>query len=208
MNWFNISLKKYIELKDLYLDPEITDEDRLLYQIKILFDIDPLKLKANELHKYVNEMRFLGEKVPKVKLKSTYVLGENTYVLKKDLKDFSVAQWLDWNNFLKEGSDIDNYAKLLSVFFFPVGKDVKEYAEGYEIEQVRQDINNHLSIADANSIASFFLRYQKILSIVFLKSIKRKILKTPLEKKEKKKIKKEMRKLIWQTIFHGGYHLC
>ena len=203
MNWFNISLKKYIELKDLYLDPEISDEDRLLYQIKILFDIDPLKLKPTELHKYLNEMRFLGEKVPKVKLKSTYVLGENTYVLKKDLKDFSVAQWLDWNNFLKEGSDIDNYAKLLSVFFFPLGKDVKDYGEGYEIEQVRQDINNYLSIADANSIASFFLTYQKILSIVFLKSTKRKIMKTPLEKKEKKKIKKEMRKLIWQIIFRG-----
>ena len=204
MNWFNISLKKYIELKDLYLDPEISDEDRLLYQIKILFDIDPLKLKPTELHKYLNEMRFLGEKVPKVKLKSTYVLGENTYVLKKDLKDFSVAQWLDWNNFLKEGSDIDNYAKLLSVFFFPLGKDVKDYGEGYEIEEVRQDINNNLSIADANSIASFFLTYQKILSIVFLKSTKRKIMKTPLEKTEKKKIKRQFRKLIWQTVFRGG----
>ena len=203
MNWFNIPLKKYIELKDLYLDPEITDEDRLFYQIKILFDIDPLKLKANELHKYINEMKFLGEKVPKVKLKSTYKLGQNTYVLKKDLKDFNVSMWIDFQNFLKEGSDIDNYAKLLSVFFFPLGKDVKDYGEGYDIEQVRQDINNFLSIADATSIASFFLRYQKILSIVFLLSIKRKILKTPMNKTEKKKIKREMRKLIWQTIFRG-----
>ena len=203
MNWFNISIKKYIELKDLYLDPELSDEDRLFYQIKILFDIEPLKLKPTELHKYINEMKFLGEKVPKVKLKSTYVLGENTYVLKKDLKDFSVAQWLDWNNFLKEGSDIDNYAKLLSVFFFPEGKDVKDYGEGYDIEQVRNDINNYLSIIDANSIASFFLLYQKTLLIASLISTKRKIMKTPLEKKEKKKIKKEMRKLIWKTILTG-----
>ena len=203
MNWFNISLKKYIELKDLYLDPELSDEDRLIYQIKILFDIDPLKLKPTELHKYINEMRFLGEKVPKVKLKSTYVLGENTYVLKKDLKDFSVAQWLDWNNFLKEGSDIDNYAKLLSVFFFPDGKDVKDYGEGYDIEQVRNDINNYLSIPDATSIASFFLTYRRASLIASLLSTKRKIMKTPLEKKEKKKIKREMRKLIWKTLLTG-----
>ena len=201
MNWFNISLKKYIELKDLYLDPEITDEDRLLYQIKILFDIDPLKLKPTELHKYINEMKFLGEKVPKVKLKNTYKLGQNTYILKKDLKDFSVAQWLDWNNFLKEGSDIDNYAKLLSVFFFPEGQT--EYAEGYDIEQVRQDINNHLSIIDANSISCFFLTYHKASFLLFLLSTKRKILKTPMEKTEKKKIKREMRKLIWKTLFRG-----
>ena len=201
MNWFNISLKKYIELKDLYLDPEITDEDRLLYQIKILFDIDPLKLKPTELHNYINEMKFLCEKVPKVKLKNTYVLGENTYVLKKDLKDFTVAQWIDFQNFLKEGSDIDNYAKLLSVFFFPEGQT--EYAEGYDIEQVRQDINNHLSIIDATSIASFFLTYQKASLIASLIYTKRKILKTPITKEQKKKIKRQFRKLIWKTIFRG-----
>lgn len=201
MNWFNISLKKYIELKDLYLDPELSDEDRLIYQIKILFDIDPFKLKPTELHKYINEMRFLGEKVPKVKLKSTYVLGENTYVLKKDLKDFTVAQWIDWNNFLKEGSDIDNYAKLLSVFFFP--ENQTEYGENYDVEQVRQDINNNLSIADASSLAAFFLTYHKASLIASLISTKRKIMKTPLDKKEKKKIKKEMRKLIWKTLLTG-----
>ena len=203
MNWTDVSLKKYIELKDLYLDPELSDEDRLIYQIKILFDVDPLKLKPTELHKYINEMKFLGEKVPKMKIKSTYVLGGNTYTLKKDLKDFNVSMWIDWTNFLKEGSDIDNYAKLLSVFFFPEGKDVKEYGEGYDIEQVRNDINNFLSIPEANSIASFFLTYQKILLIASLLSTKRKILKAPLEKTEKKKIKKEFRKLIWKTLLAG-----
>lgn len=200
MNWTNISLKKYIELKDLYLDPEITDEDRLIYQIKILFDIDPLKLKPTELHKYINEMKFLGEKIPKVKLKSKYVLGENTYVLKKDLKDFSVAQWLDWNNFLKEGSDTDNYANLLSVFFIPEGET--EYGE-YDVEYVRNDINNFLSIADAHSIAAFFLTYQKGLLIASLLYTRKKVLKTPMNKEQKKELKKQFRKLIWQTIFRG-----
>ena len=202
MNWFNISLKKYIELKDLYLDPELSDEDRLFYQIKILFDVDPLKLKPTELHKYINEMKFLGEKVPKVKLKSTYKLGQNTYILKKDLKDFSVAQWLDWNNFLKEGSDIDNYAKLLSVFFFP--ENQTEYAEGYDIEQVRQDINNYLSIADASSLASFFLTYRRALLIRSLLFTRKKVLKTSITKEQKRKVKKQFRKLIWKTLLTGG----
>ena len=203
MNWTDVSLKKYIELKDLYLDPELSDEDRLIYQIKILFDVDPLKLKPTELHKYINEMKFLGEKVPKMKIKSTYVLGGNTYTLKKDLKDFNVSMWIDWTNFLKEGSDIDNYAKLLSVFFFPEGKDVKDYGEGYYLDQVRNDINNYLSIPEANSIASFFLTYQKASFLLSLLSTKRKILKAPLEKTEKKKIKKEFRKLIWKTLLAG-----
>ena len=203
MNWFDVSLKKYIELKDLYLEPELSDEERLIYQIKILFDVNPLKLKPTELHKYINEMKFLGEKVPKVKIKSTYVLGGNTYTLKKDLKDFNVSMWIDWTNFLKEGSDIDNYAKLLSVFFFPEGKDVKEYGEGYDIEQVRNDINNFLSIPDATSIASFFLTYRRALLIRSLLFTRKKVLKTSITKEQKRKVKKEFRKLIWKTLLAG-----
>ena len=199
MNWTELSLKKYNEIKDLYLDTELSDEDRLIYQIRILFDVDPLKLKTTELHKYVNEMKFLGEKVPKVKLKSTYKLGENTYTLKKDLRDFTVAQWIDWQNFLKDGGgDTDNYANLLSIFFFP--KDVDEYGDGYDIEEVRRDINNHLSIAEAMSISSFFLLYRKMSLLLFLIFTKRETLKTPLTKEQKKKVKKEMRKLIIATF--------
>ena len=205
MNWNDISIKQYNDIKNLYLDTELSDEDRLILQINILFGVDALKLKTNELHKYINDMKFLGEKVPKMKLKKEYQLGNNVYTLKKELKDVTVAQWIDWQNFLKDGgSDTDNYANLLSIFFFPKGE--KEYGENYDIEQVRQDINNHLSIAEAMSISSFFLTYRKALSIRFLLYTKREILKTPLTKEQKKKVKKEMRKLIIATLFRGESH--
>ena len=201
MNWTDVSFRQYNDIKQIFLNPDFSEEDRIILLINILFGIDALKLKASELNKYINDLKFLNSAPPKMKLKEKYKLGENWYILKRNLKDFTVAQWIDFQNFLKNGSDTDNFPNLLSVFFFPEGQT--EYGE-YDVEQVRQDINNYLSIADASSLAAFFLTYQKILSIVFLKSIKRKILKTPLEKKEKKKIKKEFRKLIWQTIFHGG----
>ena len=199
MNWTDISIKQYNEIKDLYLDTELSDEDRLILQINILFGIDALKLKTSELHKYINEMKFLGSKIPKMKLKKEYQLGNNTYVLKKDLRDVRVAQWIDFQNFLKDsGGDTDNYANLLSVFFFPKGET--EYGENYDIEQVRQDINNYLSIAEAISISSFFLTYRKKLLLLFLLYTKKQILKAPLTKVEKKKVKKEMRKLIIATF--------
>ena len=201
MNWNDISIKQYNDIKNLYLDTELSDEDRLILQINILFGVDALKLKTNELHKYINEMKFLGSKIPKMKIKKEYQLGNNTYVLKKELKDVTVAQWIDWQNFLKDGSDTDNFPNLLSVFFFP--KDVNEYGDGYDIEQVRQDINNHLSIAEAMSISSFFLTYQKALSIRFLLYTRKQTLKAPLTKEQKKKVKKEMRKLIIATLFPG-----
>ena len=199
MNWTDISIKQYNDIKNLYLDTELSDEDRLILQINILFGVDALKLKTSELHKYVNEMKFLGSKIPKMKIKKEYKLGGNVYTLKKELKDVTVAQWIDFQNFLKDGGgDTDNYANLLSIFFFPKGET--EYGENYDIEQVRQDINNHLSIAEAMSISSFFLLYRKTSLILFLLSTRRETLKTPLTKVEKKKVKKEFRKLIIATF--------
>ena len=199
MNWNDISIKQYNDIKNLYLDTDLSDEDRLILQINILFGVDALKLKTNELHKYINDMKFLGSKIPKMKIKKEYQLGNNVYTLKKELKDVTVAQWIDWQNFLKDGGgDSDNYANLLSVFFFPKGET--EYGDGYDIEQVRQDINNHLSIAEAMSIASFFLLYRKISLLLFLLYTRRETLKTPLTKEQKKKVKKEFRKLIITTF--------
>ena len=199
MNWIDLSLKKYNEIKHLYLDTDLSDEDRLILQINILFGVDALKLKTTELHKYINDMKFLGEKVPKMKIKNEYKLGENVYVLKKDLRNLTVAQWLDFQNFLKDGGgDSDNYSNLLSIFFFPKG--IEEYGEGYDIEQVRQDINNHLSIAEASSIASFLLLWRKTSLLLFLLYTRRETLKTPLTKTQRKKVKKEFRKLIIATF--------
>ena len=199
MNWNDISIKRYNDIKNLYLDTELSDEDRLILQINILFNVDALKLKTNELHKYINEMKFLGSKIPKMKVKNEYKLGGNVYTLKKELKDVTVAQWIDWQNFLKDGGgDTDNYANLLSIFFFPKGET--EYGEGYDIEQVRQDINNHLSIAEAMSISSFFLLYRKMSLLLFLLYTRRETLKAPLTKEQKKKMKKEFKKLIIATF--------
>ena len=46
MNWTELSLKKYNEIKDLYLDTELSDEDRLILQINILFGVDPRSLQT------------------------------------------------------------------------------------------------------------------------------------------------------------------
>ena len=202
MNWTTVSLRQYNDVKEIYLNPNFSDEDRIILLINILFGVDALKLKTSELNKYIDQMKFLNSAPPKMKIRDKYKLGNTCYILRRNLKDFTVAQWIDFQNFLKNGADTDKYANLLSVFFIP--ENQTEYGENYDVEQVRQDINNFLSIADANSIASFFLRYQKILLILSLKSIKRKILKTPMNREQKKELKRQFRKLIWKTIFRGG----
>ena len=201
MNWTTVSLRQYNNIKHIFLEPDYSEEDRIILLINILFGIDALKLKTTELNGYVNQLKFLSTNPPKMKLRDKYKLGENTYVLKKDLKDFKVCQWIDFQNFLKNGSDTDNFANLLSVFFLPEGET--EYAENYNVEQVRQDINNYLSIADANSIAGFFLTYRRALLIRSLLFTRKKVLKTSITKEQKRKVKKQFRKLIWRTLLVG-----
>lgn len=205
MTWFDISLKQYSELKEIWLDTELTDEDKLVYQIKILFDVNALKIKAVELNKYVKEMQFLGEKIPKTRVKDTYNLNGNLYTLKKKLSDITVAQWVDMQSYIKEGSTTENYHKILSVFFFPKGEQT--YAEGYDVEQVKSDINKYLSVAEAVSIASFFLNYRRALLIRSLLFTKRETLKTPLTRKQKRTMRREFRKLIKATILLGDSRL-
>lgn len=202
MNWTKISIRQYNDIKQIFLEVSYTEEDRIILLINILFGVDALKLKTSELNSYVSQLKFLNTTPPKMKIREKYKLGQNTYVLKKDLKDFKVCQWIDFQNFLKNGSDTDNFANLLSVFFLPEGET--EYAENYNIEQVRQDINNYLSIADANSIAGFFLTYQKALLIRSLLYTRKKTLKTPMNREQKKELKRQFRKLIWKTLLTGG----
>ena len=117
MNWTEISLRQYNDIKEIYLNPEFSDEDRIILLINILFNVDALKLKTTELNKYINDLKFLNTNPPKMKLRDRYKLGENTYVLKKDLKDFTVAQWIDFQNFLKTPKPSAYYSNIyLSIF--------------------------------------------------------------------------------------------
>lgn len=200
MNWSDLSLKKYNEIKEVLLDKELSNEDKILLEVQIIFDVNPLKIKLQEFHNYVQQLSFMENKIPNMKLLNKYKLGDTIYTLDKRLEKFVLAQWLDFQHFIKEGTDSENYHKLLSVFLIPEG--FSEYNEGYDINKVRSDIDNYLSIADSLSIATFFLHRSKALLILSLLSTRKKIMKTLNNRKEKKKVRKEFKKSILQII--GG----
>ena len=198
MNWTDVSINKFNLLKEFLLDPENTDEERVLYQIQVLYGVNPYDFNVRDLREYIEGIRFVTTPIPKMKVMDKYKLGDTTYILKKKLSEFTVAQWLDWQHFIKIGSGSENYANLLSIFFFPEGFD--DYSEGYDIDKVRHDVNEHLSIADAMAIASFFLHWHKVLLIRSLLYTLRVQLKTakPLKMRERMRIRKEYWKAIKQ----------
>ena len=194
MNWTELPLGKFVEITNLYSDTDIDDSDRLLYVIQVIFDVNPLKLTMQELQKYIKEIEFLKSPIPKVRIRNTYTLGNTKYTLKKDLKDISVAQWVDFQSYLKDGSGADNWHNILSVLFFPEG--CEEYGEGFDLLKVKEDISKHLSVADAMAISTFFLHYRTRLSVLTLLYIRKKMLKGMKDRKTRRRIRKEMRKAI------------
>lgn len=198
MTWFDLSLKKYVEVTNLYTDTELSDEDRLLYVIQVIFDVNPLKLTMPELQKYIKEIEFLKQPIPKVRIRNTYTLGNTKYILQKDLKSISVAQWVDFQSYLKDGSGVENWHHILSVLFFPEG--CEEYGEGFDLLKVKEDISNYLSVADAMAISTFFLTLEKELSLRFLLSTRRRMLKGMEDRTMRRRIRRTIRRAITDLI--------
>ena len=198
MNWTELPLKKYVEITNIYTDTELSDEDRLLYVIQVIFDVNPLKLTMPELQKYIKEIEFLKQPIPKVRIKNTYTLGNTKYILQKDLKDISVAQWVDFQSYMKDGSGVENWHHILSVLFFPEG--CEEYGEGFDLIKVKEDISNYLSVADAMAISTFVLTLEKELSLRFLLSTRRRMLKGMKDRTMRRRIRRTIRRAITDLI--------
>lgn len=198
MNWTDISIGQFNDLKDIATDPEYSHEDIMLFEIRLLFGKDPSKMKVAELTRYIKELDFLSTSIPTMKVREKYKLGETKYRLCKELPEITVAQWIDWQQFLKEGTDSDNFSRLLSVFFIP--EDCKEYGEGYDVKKVRQEINDHLSVADAMSISAFFLNFQRASLIASLLYTRKLTMESLKDRKARRKVRKEYRKALWAIM--------
>ena len=83
-------------------------------------------------------------------------------------------------------------AKTLSVFFIPKGF---EYNEGYEINEVIEDIENNVDIVTASSVASFF-ELQSQTCIKALKDYSLKVMKKAMKKQNEPMKKAELKKKI------------
>lgn len=188
-SWKEISVNTFNKLKDIKVNSNDSLEllDSNIALLSILCDVDEdtiVSLTTSEFSTLLNQTAFLST-LPKVKIQDTYTINGNEYEVFLTLNDMSVAQYIDFQTFYK---DQDKYFKeLLACFLIPKGK---KYGDGYDIQKVKDDIGNHLSIVDANSILFFFvLLYQSLTKAMLTYSIRQ-------MKKARKKMNKEEQKKI------------
>ena len=205
LSWQNISIEEYIELQDVVLEneEELEQEDIILREIQILYHIDPMTLDLPKFKKYVESLRFMSQPMPNMKIKDSYNLGGNIYYLHKKLEQFKVGQYIDYQRIMQDKKGVESYPDFIALFLTPDEDSV--YGDGYDVATVINDIRKYMSIADATSIAAFFLKSCKLFTALSLLYSNRKAMKTVKDRKKRKELKKKTMQLI-SLVLNGESH--
>ena len=200
-DWENISIDKYYEIKDILDDEEDDDITKNVKMVAVITDKDEdevWSMDMAEAGEYISRLQFLN----KFELPDNPNLKFNLpgYQLKvmKDVSKISVAQYVDFQNFVKlplrEGME-----KILSIFLIPEGC---KYNEGYDIIDLQKVIRENISFRVAEGLLSFFIEKYGELLIHSLVYCRRQIQKTKdKEMMEKfKKTEKEIQQKLDSLI--------
>ena len=182
-DWKDITLKQFLMIQELLTEP---DEYLTFNLLDVVYGIDSASLTVSELAPYKDALNFLNESIPHVKLNSEYTLNGTVYESNFDLTVVTVAQFVDYQNYIREENP--SFNKLLSVFFVPKGM---EYNKGYDIKKVQDDLLE-LDICSVVTLAFFF----EIQLSIFLSSFQRSSIKSVKKMKVSKEQKRAMIKKL------------
>lgn len=186
-NWNEINLGLFSEIESI-TNSDMNDVDKTTYFLALLTETDVKTIEGLEITEYgklVNEINFINS-MPKVEIKSEYVINGKEYELCCNMQNLTVAQYIDFQNLYK---DIDNNkSALMAVFLIPKGK---KYGE-YDINEVKRDIENHMSICDVSACMLFFSLLYRGLTIATLQYSLR-MMKKEMRREKNKEIKEKMK---------------
>lgn len=200
-DWENISIDKYYEIKDILDDEEDDDITKNVKMVAVITDKDEdevWSMDMAEAGEYISRLQFLNKfELPDNPNMKFNLPGYQLKVM-KDVSKISVAQYVDFQNFVKlplrEGME-----KILSIFLIPEGC---KYNEGYDIIDLQKVIRENISFRVAEGLLSFFIEKYGELLIHSLVYCRRQIQKTKdKEMMEKfKKAEKEIQQKLDSLI--------
>lgn len=155
-DWDSISIEKYYDIMEILedKDDDITKNVRIVALILNKDDQDIWNMGMEEAGDYISRLQFLGKfDLPKNPNMNIKLPGYDIKVM-KDVTKINVAQYVDFQNFVKIPLK-DSMEKILSVFLIPDGC---RYNEGYDIIDLQKVIRENLSFRVAESLLAFFLK--------------------------------------------------
>ena len=118
----------------------------------------------------------------------------------------TVAQYVDFQTYWLQRDNMKNIiGNLLAIFIIPKGK---KYNEGYDINQVVNDIMNNIDIMTAEEILFFFLSSYLISIKITLNYLNLKMKMIKIMKKDKEKVEKFQKEIMnLEKIISDGFIL-
>lgn len=176
MKWKDLTLRQFNELSAVQVDNE---EEKVIEYARIVFGDEILDLPLSQFAEKIKDLEFLNEelveKVPPKKI----TINNREYEVSGLLGSITTAQYIDFNNHLKTRE----LNKMLSVFVIPKGH---KYNDGYDMEEVMEDIMD-MPITIVNNLSAFFLRqYDKSIRVILSYLTKKVVNKTKMSKEEKR----------------------
>lgn len=152
--WDDISVTQYQEIIEAQKIAKDDDELALML-VAICYKLSMEEVYDKD-YRTVMEMakgvRFVNRPPVPGAVPSTLTLGGHKYTVTKDFTKLTTAQYIDFQQLAEHPEE--HMAEFLSVIIIPKGQT---YANGYDIKEVRKDIEEHLSVKEALSISSFFI---------------------------------------------------
>lgn len=188
-SWDDVTIGQYVMLKSMDKTdyPELIDKG--IFMVDTIYGIDSSKIPYTAFTELVQTLDFLGERPDqKKKAKAKYTLNGTVYELDLNYADFTTSQFIDFTNYKKDYDEIG----MLSAVIIPKGHT---YMDGYDIEKVKSDIEDYLSVTDGLAIINFF----RVASTRFMKFILS-YLKRKLTKNKKMKMSREQKEQITREI--------
>ena len=156
MTWRNINIKKFKEINEIIKDTNLTDIEKEISLISIIFNLDEddlYDLDLQTLKTYSDKIAFINTfepdygKCPKIER-----IGDIEVSVDYNLSHFTVAQYIDFMaNIQSKERDI---ARLLACILIPKGH---KYNVDYDLEAFIKHIEINLNIYDAESMLFFYI---------------------------------------------------
>ena len=164
MTWKDINIKTFKEINRIIKDETLTDVEKEISLISIIFNLDEddlYDLDLKTLKTYSDKIAFINTFEPDYgKCPKIDKIGDIEVSVDYNLSHFTVAQYIDFMaNIQSKERDI---ARLLACILIPKGH---KYNTDYDLEAFIKQIEINLNIYDAESMLFFYivesLRYLK-----------------------------------------------
>jgi hypothetical protein len=178
----DFTIKEFLQLQEL-----LNEEKLDFFEIFKLYDLDLLKMDSTEFlnKKFEIENDVLPQ--PKGLVEKYYKIGGKKYKPTLNMRKITASQFIDLQTYLAK----NDLAGIISIFMIPFKKKFlfKEiyykYNDGYDMFELKNNINENMKIVDAQNLSAFFLSQSVKLQQVMVNYSTRKLMKLKLKQQKR-----------------------